>query len=128
MLLLSLRYDIFLGTCEVHLYVNTTLDNHIIHLPTTAACPPASAAPTVRPSVRKGLRLSDLQPGDTARVLRLAFPDAGCRKRFAELGLAEGMKVTVASTGDALMLVIGGSRMGLAARCADEIFVSRINP
>ena len=64
-----------------------------------------------------------------ARILRVAFPDTSCRKRFAELGLAQGMKVTVASTGDALMLVIGGgggSRMGLAARCADEIYVSRI--
>ena len=110
--------------------MNTTLDNRIIHLPTTAACPPETAAPPVRPSIRKGLRLSDLQPGDTARVLRLAFPDTGCRKRFAELGLAEGMKVTVVSTGDALMLIVGngggGSRMGLAARCADEIFVTKI--
>ena len=108
--------------------MTTTLENRTIHLPTTADCP-TSATPAVRPSIRKGLRLSDLQPGDTARILRVAFPDTGCRKRFAELGLAQGMKVTVASTGDALMLVIGGgggSRMGLAARCADEIYVSRI--
>jgi Fe2+ transport system protein FeoA len=80
-----------------------------------------------QPVVRKGLRLSDLHAGETVRVLRLAFPDVGCRKRFAELGLAEGMKVTVASTGDTMMLIIGGSRMGLAARCADEILVSRIS-
>jgi len=102
------------------------LDNRTVHLPTTADCTPVPALKTVQPSIRKGLRLSDLQPGDTARVLRLAFPDSGCRKRFAELGLAEGMKVTVTATGDALMLLIGSSRMGLAARCADEIFVSRI--
>ena len=84
------------------------------------------APETVRPSVRKGLRLSDLQPGETGRVLRLAFPDSGCRKRFAELGLAEGMKVSVLTTGDTLMLNIGGSRMGLALRCAEEIFVTRV--
>ncbi len=110
----------------MHFNVITTLDNRDIHLPTTANCPSNCAAPTVRPSIRKGLRLSDLRPGDTARVLHLAFPDSGCRKRFSELGLAVGMKVTVTSTGDALMLVIGGSRMGLADRCADEIFVSRV--
>ena len=92
-----------------------------IHLPTTDCHPPY-----VRPSVRRGLRLSDLRAGETGLVLRLAFPDAACRKRFAELGLAEGMKVTIASTGDTLMLILGSSRMGLAARCADEIFVSRI--
>jgi len=95
-----------------------------IHLPTSEA-PKAPA--TVRPSVRKGLRLSDLQSGETGRVLRLAFPDGGCRKRFAELGLAEGMKVTVLGTGDTLMLSIGGSRMGLAQRCAEEIFVTRVS-
>ena len=73
---------------------------HTVHL-TTASLPDC-----VRPSVRKGLRLSNLQSGETARVLRLAFADPGCRKRFAELGLAEGMKVTVACTGDALMLLL----------------------
>ena len=103
-----------------------TTENHTIPLPTTADCHSAPAAKTVQPSIRKGLRLSDLKAGDTARILRLAFPDPGCRKRFAELGLAEGMKVTLAATGDALILVLGGSRMGIAARCADEIFVSRI--
>ena len=106
--------------------MTTTLENHTIHLPTTADCTPVPAAKPVLPSIRKGLRLSDLHAGETARILRLAFPDSGCRKRFAELGLAEGMKVTVTATGDALLLMIGGSRMGLAARCADEIFVSRI--
>ncbi len=104
--------------------MSTTLDNRTIHLPTTALPAPK----TVRPSVRKGLRLTDLHVGDTARILRLAFPDPGCRKRFAELGLAEGMKVTLTATGDTLLLIVGGSRMGLAARCADEIFVSKINP
>ena len=106
--------------------MNTTLDNRTIHLPTTTDCSPETVAPVVRPSIRKGLRLSDLQPGDTARVLRLAFPDTGCRKRFAELGLAEGMKVTVINTGDTLMLLLGSTRMGMAARCAAEVFVSRI--
>ncbi len=95
-----------------------------VHLPTSQLAP---AAPGTRPSVRKGLRLTDLQSGETGRILLVAMCDASCRKRFAELGLAEGMKVTVASTGDTLMLIIGGSRMGLASRCADEIFVSRVH-
>lgn len=97
-----------------------TAPNRTIHLT------PAPAAPEIKKPVRKGLKLSDLRAGETGRVVRLAFPDAGCRKRFAELGLAEGMKVTVTATGDTLMLLIGGSRMGLAARCADEIFVARV--
>ena len=36
------------------------------------------------------------------------------------------MKVTVTGTGDTLMLAICGSRMGLAARCAEEISVVRV--
>jgi Fe2+ transport system protein FeoA len=93
-----------------------------VHLPTEVtppAAPPKSA-------VRKGLRLSDLRQGDSARVLRLLFPDSGCRKRFAELGLAEGMKLSILSTGDTLLLSVAGARMALAARCADEILVSRL--
>jgi Fe2+ transport system protein FeoA len=103
--------------------VTTTFENtRTIHLPTEAPNP--ATCPPVR---HKGLRLSDLQAGETALVVRLAFPDQGCRKRFAELGLAPGMRVTVAATGDTLMLILGGSRMGLAARCADEILISRIH-
>jgi Fe2+ transport system protein FeoA len=95
----------------------------VIHLPTQAA---PAAMPATRSHVRKGLRLTDLRAGEIARVLRVNISDTACRKRFAELGLAEGMKVTVASTGDTLMLIIGGARMGLAARCADDIVVSRV--
>ena len=104
------------------MYADTTPTNRTVHLPTE----PANPTSACRPAVRKGLRLSDLRDGETGRVLRLAFPDAGCRKRFAELGLAEGMKVTVATAGETMMLIIGGSRMGIAARCADEIVVSRV--
>jgi Fe2+ transport system protein FeoA len=93
-----------------------------IHLPTGDAGAAAKAAPVAR----KGLRLSDLRAGETGRVLRLTFADAGCRKRFAELGLAEGMKVTVSGTGETMMLLVGTSRMGMAARCADQILVSRV--
>ena len=85
-------------------------------------------APAPKPvTARTGLRLTDLQIGETARILRVAIPDSGCRKRFAELGLAEGMKVTVSGTGDTLMVLLGGSRMALAARCAEEITVARIH-
>ena len=104
--------------------MTTTYDisSRTIHLPTHTPDAPAPA----RPQTRKGLRLTDLHPGDTARVLRVSLSDTACRKRFAELGLAEGMKVTVAGTGDTMMLIIGSSRMGIGARCADEIFVSRV--
>ncbi|HEY4330684.1 MAG TPA: FeoA family protein [Phycisphaerae bacterium] len=95
-----------------------------IHLPTEQA---AEVALPARQAARKGLRLTDLQGGETVRILRVNMAESGCRKRFAELGLAEGMKVTVASTGETMMLIIGGSRMGLSSRCACEIYVSRIS-
>jgi Fe2+ transport system protein FeoA len=95
-----------------------------VHLPTQPVVPQAPV--TAVPTARKSLRLSDLKDGETGRVIRVMIPEAGCRKRFAELGLAPGMKVTVAGTGETLMLMIGGSRMGLAARCAEEITVVRV--
>ncbi len=96
--------------------------NRTVHLPTQPAVAPyAPSAPA-----RKSLRLSDLKKGETGRILRVSIPESGCRKRFAEMGLAPGMKVTVAGTGDTLMLVIGGSRMGVASRCAEEISVVRV--
>jgi Fe2+ transport system protein FeoA len=104
------------------------LDMHrTVHLPTEAPVTDAPRAVVMPPkTVRKSLRLSDLRTGETARILRVQMEDGGCRKRFAELGLAEGMKVTVTGTGDTLMLALGGSRMGLAARCAEQILVARI--
>ncbi|MGN6366962.1 MAG: FeoA family protein [Phycisphaerae bacterium] len=93
-----------------------------VHLPTQQTVAPHSPVP----SARKSLRLSDLKEGETGRILRVSIAEAGCRKRFAELGLAPGMKVTVTGTGDTLMLVLGGSRMGLASRCAEEITVVRV--
>lgn len=85
--------------------------------------PTEEAAPA---TAKKGLRLSDLKPGDSARVIRLALPDTGCRKRFAELGLAEGMRVSVVGTGTTLMLAVGTARMALACRCADDILVMKV--
>ena len=101
----------------------TTLENanRTVHLPTQPAKVPHAA-----PKSRKSLRLSDLREGETARIVRVSIAEQGCRKRFAELGLAAGMKVTVVGTGATLMLIIGGSRMGVAARCADEISVVRV--
>src|SRR4051812_2570838 len=99
--------------------VTTTIDNlsRTVHLPTKAHKAPAAG------KAHKTLRLTDLKAGETARVVRLSLDDQGCRKRFAELGLVEGMRVTVTSTGDTLMLMIGQSRMGVAARCAEAIHV-----
>ena len=100
-----------------------TQEIRTIHLPTETAV--NGVAAPVRAPARKGLRLNDLRVGETGRIVRVAMADAGCRKRFAELGLAEGMKVSVATTGDSLVLIVGGSRMGVAARCAEQIFVAR---
>ena len=77
------------------------------------------------PAARKVVSLADLQAGETGRVVRVNLPDLGCRRRFAELGLAEGMKVTVVGTGDTMMLAMAGSKMGIAERCAREVYVVR---
>lgn len=74
----------------------------------------------------KTMKLSELQPGETARIVRVCVRDHGCRKRFAELGIAEGAKVTVTSCGECLMLQLGCTRMGLACRCAQDITVLRL--
>src|SRR5437762_2247211 len=94
-----------------------------IHLTAEA---PAAPAPAKR--THKGLLLTDLRAGESARITRMTLADTGCRKRFAEMGLAEGMKVHVVSTGDTMMVALGsgtGSRIAVAARCAETIFVIR---
>lgn len=83
------------------------------------------AAPAPR-STRKSCTLVDLAAGESARIVRVHIADALCRRRFAELGLAEGMKVTVNATGDTLMLTLAGARMALSGRCATEIQVLRL--
>ncbi len=85
-------------------------------------------APAAR-RTRKGLSLTDLQAGETARILRVGLADSGCRKRLAELGLVEGMKVTILSAGGGagtVMLQVGGAKMALGEGCAAEVFVTRV--
>ncbi len=77
-------------------------------------------------TARKVVSLATLEAGETGRVVRVNLPDLGCRRRFAELGLAEGMKVTVVGTGDVMMLNLAGAKMGLAERCAREVYVVRV--
>lgn len=84
----------------------------------------ATALPE-QPSAR-GVTLDQLSVGDTGRIIRLSLPDHGCRKRFAEMGLAEGCKVTVVGGGDTLLLAIGASRMALAQRCAQYVTVLKL--
>ena len=107
--------------------MTTSYDNlsRTVHLNTEAHS--HAKTPAAHPGSHKTLRLTDLRAGETGRVVRLSLPDVGCRKRFAELGLAEGMKVTVATTGETLMLIIGCARMGVAARCAEAIHVARVS-
>lgn len=86
-----------------------------------------SAAPvkTARPG-RKMVTLADLQAGETGRVVRVDLKDAGCRRRFAELGLGEGMKVSVTAGGETMIVALGGGRMAVGERCAREIWVLRV--
>jgi Fe2+ transport system protein FeoA len=72
------------------------------------------------------LALADLDAGEEGRVLRVAIEDSLCRRRLAELGIAEGMVVRVSGTGDTMMLALGTSRFGLARSCAERIAVVRI--
>ena len=104
--------------------MSTTLEStpRTIHL---TAESPAAKTPT---KTSKGLRLTDLRAGETVRIARLTLADTSCRKRFAEMGLLEGMKITVITTGETLMLSLGSNgstRMAVAARCAETIFVVR---
>jgi Fe2+ transport system protein FeoA len=91
-----------------------------------AAVKPAGASGTPKKARRGIIRLSDLLAGETGRVVRVDLVDAGCRRRFAELGLAEGMKVTVTGTGDTLMVALGNGRMGVGARCAEQVWVVKV--
>lgn len=74
---------------------------------------------------RRMFRLTELKAGETGRIVRVHLPDLGCRRRFGELGLAEGMEVTVQGDGETLMLSLCGGKMGLAARCACDVWVMR---
>lgn len=80
-----------------------------------------------KPAVaRKLVKLSELQAGETARVVRVGLLDQGCRRRFAEMGIYEGTTLTVTGAGDTLMVAIGNGRMGLSAQCAAMVTVLRI--
>ncbi len=91
----------------------------------TVALQPAIKKRAAKPS--RICRLSDLQSGDTGRIVRVEMPDVGCRKRFAEMGLAAGMAITVTAGGDTMLIAVGGSRMGLGRHCAQQITVMKID-
>ena len=94
--------------------------NPPVRLPVIQPEPPA---PTARKS---GLRLTDMSVGQSCRILRIGRLDSSCRKRLAELGVAEGMRVTLAgNSGGQVMLQIGGAKMALGEGCASEIHVMR---
>ncbi len=96
--------------------------------PEAAASTPASLTTAAPRPARRLLTLADLAPGDTARVVRVSLADPGCRRRFAELGLGEGMALTVTAAGDTMILALGSGRMAVAQRCAREISVLRTTP
>lgn len=74
-----------------------------------------------------GLRLTDLHAGQSARITRVGMLDANCRKRLAELGIAEGSRITVVgNSGGQIMLQLGGSKMALGVGCAAEISVLQL--
>jgi Fe2+ transport system protein FeoA len=81
-----------------------------------------------KPATRRLVKLSDLDVGATARVVHVGLLDQGCRRRFAEIGIHEGAKISIAAGGagaDTLILAIGGSRMGVSAHCAGQVMVLR---
>ena len=86
---------------------------------------PTAPTHTPAPKHKKLVSLADLQSGEEARILRVAIDDSLCRRRLAELGIAEGMLICVTGEGDTMMLAMGASRFGLARSCAQRIQVMR---
>lgn len=88
---------------------------------------PASAAVTTAPvaTFSRMIKLDELAVGQRGRIVQVKLSEAGCRKRMAELGIAEGAKVEVISAGESIMLALGTSRIAISRRCAASIIIIR---
>ncbi|MBX3434600.1 MAG: ferrous iron transport protein A [Pirellulales bacterium] len=69
-----------------------------------------------------GVALTMLAPGTTARVTAVAG-EHGESTRLKALGLCAGRHVQVASAGDPLIVRVLGTRVGVAARLAEQVTV-----
>lgn len=76
------------------------------------------------------LRLSDLGPGEAARVKAIGG-EPRFRQRLLELGLVPGVRVDlvrVAPMGDPVELELRGARLSLRRREASQVTVERVSP
>lgn len=69
--------------------------------------------------------LSRLRPGSRGRVARVVG-DAGQSLRLKSLGFCQGHEVEVLRTGDAWVVRVVGSRIGLSRRLADQVLLMAV--
>jgi Fe2+ transport system protein FeoA len=86
---------------------------------------PASATAAPVATFSRMIKLDELAIGQRGRIVQVKLSEAGCRKRMAELGIAEGAKVEVISSGESIMLALGTSRIAISRRCASAIVIIR---
>lgn len=67
--------------------------------------------------------MSELAAGSRGRVARV-LGDAADTLRLKALGLCEGREVRVIRTGEAWVVRVLGSRIGLSRRLASSVFVT----
>lgn len=78
---------------------------------------------------RAGLRLSDLKPGETGRILEVGGSDQ-FRFRLIEMGLTRDTEISVdkyAPLMDPMELIIKGYHLSIRAQDADKIAVERVD-
>jgi len=97
----------------------------LVILPSAPTAETPVSEPKINKEVKRATLLADLSAGEEGLILRVTLQDAPCRRRLAELGIAEGMVVAVAGAGETMMLALGSSRFGLARSCASHIEVMR---
>lgn len=77
---------------------------------------------------RQGLRLSDLKPGESGKIIEVGGGDQ-FRFRLIEMGLTQDAEVSVdkyAPLLDPMEIIIKGYHLSLRARDAEKIVVERI--
>ena len=86
-------------------------------------------APPPRRPVAEPLELaplSALPPGTTARVVQVNAHSDDLR-RLQALGVCVGRRVELVKSGDPMIISVVGARIGLSARLAAEVLVTRID-
>ncbi|MDE3066064.1 MAG: ferrous iron transport protein A [Verrucomicrobiota bacterium] len=72
-------------------------------------------------------RLDELPPGTCAVVRRIDTESEGVQ-RLKALGICLGRRVEVLKTGDPLIVKVFGSRIGLSASLAAQVWLERCRP